>query len=100
MPYFISLQSSIDQIRSVRKTVTPRYFYKNPLSKTANHQRRKIVCFVCICRILRYSKLAKICVMRKMTLLSIRSSDIAFTMGAKGPLLEKAENYDGEIPLF
>lgn len=35
-----------------------------------------------------------------MQLLSIRSSDIAFTMGAKGPLLEKAENYDGEIPLF
>ena len=35
-----------------------------------------------------------------MELLSIRSSDIAFTMGAKGPLLEKAENYDGEIPLF
>lgn len=26
-----------------------------------------------------------------MSLLSIRSSDIAFTMGAKGPLLEKAE---------
>lgn len=35
-----------------------------------------------------------------MELLSIRSSDIAFTMGAKGPLLEKAENYEGEIPLF
>ena len=35
-----------------------------------------------------------------MELLSIRSSDIAFTMGAKGPLLEKAENYDGENPLF
>ncbi len=35
-----------------------------------------------------------------MQLLSIRSSDIAFTMGAKGPLLEKAENYDGEIPLY
>ena len=35
-----------------------------------------------------------------MELLSIRSSDIAFTMGAKGPLLEKAENYDGEIPHF
>ena len=35
-----------------------------------------------------------------MELLSIRSSDIAFTMGAKGPLLEKADNYDGEIPLF
>ncbi len=36
----------------------------------------------------------------EMCLLSIRSSDIAFTMGAKGPLLEKAENYGGEIPLF
>ena len=35
-----------------------------------------------------------------MELLSIRSSDIAFTMGAKGPLLEKAENYDGEIALY
>ena len=33
-------------------------------------------------------------------LLSIRSSDIAFTMGAKGPLLERAENYNGEIPVF
>lgn len=35
-----------------------------------------------------------------MELLSIRSSDIAFTMGAKGPLLEKAENYDGEIKIY
>ena len=35
-----------------------------------------------------------------MRLLSIRSSDIAFTMGAKGPLLEKAARFDGEIPLF
>ena len=35
-----------------------------------------------------------------MRLLSIRSSDIAFTMGAKGPLLEKAAHFDGEIPLF
>jgi len=35
-----------------------------------------------------------------MQLLSIRSSDIAFTMGAKGPLLEKAESYEGEIPVF
>ena len=35
-----------------------------------------------------------------MTLLSIRSSDIAFTMGAKGPLLERAEQYDGEIPTY
>lgn len=35
-----------------------------------------------------------------MELLSIRSSDIAFTMGAKGPLLEKAENYDREITIY
>ena len=35
-----------------------------------------------------------------MQLLSIRSSDIAFTMGAKGPLLERAEQYMGEIPVF
>ena len=33
-------------------------------------------------------------------LLSIRSSDIAFTMGATGPLLERADNYGGEIPLY
>ena len=35
-----------------------------------------------------------------MRLLSIRSSDIAFTMGAKGVLLEKAKRFDGDIPLF
>lgn len=35
-----------------------------------------------------------------MRLLSIRSSDIAFTMGAKGPLLEKSEHFNGEVPLF
>ena len=35
-----------------------------------------------------------------MELLSIRSSDIAFTMGARGPLLERADNYEGEIPLY
>lgn len=35
-----------------------------------------------------------------MPLLSIRSSDIAFTMGAKGPLLEKAANYEGMIPRY
>ncbi len=35
-----------------------------------------------------------------MELLSIRSSDIAFTMGATGPLLEKAENYKGDIKLY
>lgn len=30
----------------------------------------------------------------------VTGSNIAFTMGAKGLLLEKAENYNGEIPLF
>lgn len=35
-----------------------------------------------------------------MELLSIRSSDIAFTMGAKGPLLKRAENYTGSIEVF
>ena len=35
-----------------------------------------------------------------MQLLSIRSSDIAFTMGAKGPLLERSQNYAGDIPMF
>lgn len=35
-----------------------------------------------------------------MELLSIRSSNIAFTMGAKGPLLEKSRNYDGEIIIY
>lgn len=35
-----------------------------------------------------------------ISLLSIRSSDIAFTMGAKGPLLEKATLYNGEIEEF
>ena len=33
-------------------------------------------------------------------LLSIRSSDIAFTMGAKGPLLEKAHNFQGSIEKY
>ncbi len=36
----------------------------------------------------------------EMRLLSIRSSDIAFTMGAKGPLLEEAAQFKGGIPLF
>ena len=40
------------------------------------------------------------CVTRQGLLLSIRSSDIAFTMVAKEPLLEKAAHFDGEIPLF
>lgn len=35
-----------------------------------------------------------------MELLSIRSSDIAFTMGAKGPLLEKEKEYNGEIEVY
>ncbi|RKJ41416.1 hypothetical protein D7X94_03760 [Acutalibacter sp. 1XD8-33] len=35
-----------------------------------------------------------------MELLCIRSSNIAFTMGARGPLLERAKNYAGEIPAY
>lgn len=33
-------------------------------------------------------------------LISIRSSDIAFTMGAKGPLMDKACAYPGDIPVY
>ena len=33
-------------------------------------------------------------------LLAIRSSNIAFTMGAKGPLIQKANEYTGEIEVF
>jgi hypothetical protein len=33
-------------------------------------------------------------------LLSIRGSDIAFVMGAKGPLIERAQQYPGEILSF
>ncbi len=33
-------------------------------------------------------------------LLCIRSSNIAFTMGAKGPLLDKAHNFQGNIPKY
>ena len=35
-----------------------------------------------------------------MKLLSIRSSDIAFTMGSTDPLLERADNYEGEIEIY
>jgi len=41
-----------------------------------------------------------LCLEEGMKLLSIRSSDIAFTMGAKGPLLGKADNFDGVIPEY
>ncbi len=34
------------------------------------------------------------------TLMSIRSSDIAFTMGAKGPLMDKVYSYNGIIPEY
>lgn len=34
------------------------------------------------------------------TLLSIRSSDIAFTMGVKGRLIDKAHEYQGTIEVF
>lgn len=33
-------------------------------------------------------------------LMAIRSSNIAFTMGAKGPLLERGRQFPGEIPTF
>lgn len=36
----------------------------------------------------------------EMHLRSIRSSDIAFAMGAKGVLLEKAEQFGGKMPMF
>lgn len=39
-------------------------------------------------------------IVQGMKLLSIRSSDIAFTMGAKGPLLNKAKQYQGTIETF
>ncbi|MEF9921051.1 MAG: hypothetical protein RSC93_11545 [Erysipelotrichaceae bacterium] len=35
-----------------------------------------------------------------LKLLSIRSSDIAFTMGVRGPLLDKAHEYRGKIQVF
>lgn len=35
-----------------------------------------------------------------IALLSIRSSDIEFTIGAKGPLLEKSRNFKGTLDLF
>ena len=31
------------------------------------------------------------------TLMSIKSSDIAFTMGARGPLMDKVHSYPGHI---
>lgn len=35
-----------------------------------------------------------------MRLLAIRSSDIAFTMGAEGPLLDRAASFIGELPEY
>ena len=35
-----------------------------------------------------------------MELLSIRSSDIAFTMGAKGPLMERAYSFNGNMAKY
>ena len=35
-----------------------------------------------------------------MKLLSIRSSDIAFTMGAYGRLVEESMKHEDEIPVF
>ena len=44
---------------------------------------------------MQYLKLQK-----DMKLLSIRSSDIAFTMGAYGPLLEESFKHDSEIKVY
>lgn len=44
---------------------------------------------------MQYLKLEK-----DMKLLSIRSSDIAFTMGAYGPLLEESFKHDNEIKVY
>ena len=45
--------------------------------------------------VMQYLKLKK-----DMKLLSIRSSDIAFTMGAYGPLLEESLKHDSEIKVY
>jgi hypothetical protein len=37
---------------------------------------------------------------KKQKLLSIRGSDIAFVMGAKGPLIQRAQEYIGQISVF
>jgi hypothetical protein len=37
---------------------------------------------------------------KSQKLLSIRGSDIAFVMGAKGPLIQRAIEYTGQIPVF
>ena len=50
--------------------------------------------------ILSASLMDQLCLHVGTELLSIRSSDIAFTMGAKGPLLEKAHDYAGIIPKY
>jgi len=33
-------------------------------------------------------------------LMCIKSSDIAFTMGVKGPLMDKIHEYNGKIDLY
>lgn len=47
-----------------------------------------------------HSALAVLGLQSGMELLSIRSSDIAFTMGAKGSLLQKAHNFQGSIEKY
>ena len=47
-----------------------------------------------------HSTLAVLDLQSGMELLAIRSSDIAFTMGAKGPLLQKAHNFQGNIEQY
>lgn len=47
-----------------------------------------------------HSTLAVLDLQSGMELMSIRSSDIAFTMGAKGSLLQKAHSFQGEIAKY
>ena len=50
--------------------------------------------------VLSESMLAYLHIRQGMKLLSIRSSDIAFTMGAFGPLVEESLKHDDAIPVY
>lgn len=41
-----------------------------------------------------------LCLHRGDRLMCIRSSDISFTMGAHGPLMDKAKNYNGALKIY
>jgi len=53
------------------------------------------VCLLLQNEVMQFLKLKK-----DMKLLSIRSSDIAFTMGAFGPLLEESYKHESEIKVY